>query len=453
VATTAFVAAAVLAGGGSSGGASVLVSDTAPTGATVNSLWFESDTGILYIYYADGTSTQWVAIAAGGIDAGAVRFDGPQSLTSETAPFGTTVTQRAQARKNIYAAPFDAMAYSGMQINGGFDISQELTSRTSSGYVCDGWVISAPGGWSYTAGTGTDPTASGITKIVFVVITVAQPSLAAGEILTLNQPLEGYRIARLAWGTANAQPITVGFWTRHNRPGVYSLAVRNSAANRSYATTYNHAVSNVAQYNVVTIPGDTAGTWLVDYNTGIQLTFAMAAAVGGTFTAPSANTWLAGNYVAAPGQVNGVAATTDAFRITGVVVLPGIEPPSAARSALIMRPYDQELLSCKRYLHRINFAVAEYIANLQAFSPTQTTGRLFNFPVELRGTPLATASGTAQFSIQAPAGNFVSNGLSTAVSTVGTWATNISVPTGLTAGQSVVLFANTAAWLQYDARL
>jgi hypothetical protein len=44
-----------------------------------------------------------------------------------------------------------------------------------------------------------------------------------------------------------------------------------------------------------------------------------------------------------------VAATSDVFRITGVVVLPGIEAPSAARSPLIMRPYDQELLICQRY--------------------------------------------------------------------------------------------------------
>ena len=40
---------------------------------------------------------------------------------------------------------------------------------------------------------------------------------------------------------------------------------------------------------------------------------------------------------------------SDIFRITGVVVLPGIEAPSAARSPLIMRPYDQELLTCQRY--------------------------------------------------------------------------------------------------------
>lgn len=41
-------------------GASVIVSPTPPVGALDNALWWESDTGILYIRYNDGNSTQWV---------------------------------------------------------------------------------------------------------------------------------------------------------------------------------------------------------------------------------------------------------------------------------------------------------------------------------------------------------------------------------------------------------
>jgi hypothetical protein len=38
----------------------VYVQDTAPAGAPDNSLWFESDTGIIYVRYNDGDSSQWV---------------------------------------------------------------------------------------------------------------------------------------------------------------------------------------------------------------------------------------------------------------------------------------------------------------------------------------------------------------------------------------------------------
>ena len=362
------------------------------------------------------------------------------------------------ARQSIYAAPFDALAYSGMQINGGFDISQEkggAATTVNGAYICDGWKLGTAGTMGAGAQQFTSPNFfPGYGSIMYATCGTGQASLGPNDLVVFYYVFEGFRVGRLAWGTTYAQPITIGFWTSHHRPGLYSGSVRNGAATRSYAFSYTQAAADAAQYNVVTIPGDVTGTWAADNTTGLVITFTMAA--GSALTAPAANTWYtiaSPGYLAAPGQVNGAATNTEVFRITGVVVLPGIEAPSAARSALIMRPYDQELVTCKRYLHRINLAGAEYIANLQAFSATQTTGRLFNFPVELRASPSATASGTAQFSIQAPAGNFVVNGLNTAVSTVGTWATNISVPTGLTAGQSVVLFANTAAWLQYDARL
>jgi hypothetical protein len=42
------------------GGASVVISDTAPSSPTPGNLWFESDTGNTYIYYADADSSQWV---------------------------------------------------------------------------------------------------------------------------------------------------------------------------------------------------------------------------------------------------------------------------------------------------------------------------------------------------------------------------------------------------------
>jgi hypothetical protein len=64
IATTAFVAAAIAAGGGG-GGASLTIADTPPVTPTAGSLWWESDTGILWLYYNDGTSSQWV-VAAGG---------------------------------------------------------------------------------------------------------------------------------------------------------------------------------------------------------------------------------------------------------------------------------------------------------------------------------------------------------------------------------------------------
>lgn len=38
------------------------MSDTAPSFPAHGTLWFETDTGILWVYYMDGTSNQWVQV-------------------------------------------------------------------------------------------------------------------------------------------------------------------------------------------------------------------------------------------------------------------------------------------------------------------------------------------------------------------------------------------------------
>jgi hypothetical protein len=294
-----------------------------------------------------------------------VRVDIPQSLTD---------TQQTQGRSNVYAAPFDALAYNGMQINGGMEVSQEKAASgttVNGSYPCDNWRLYFVGTMVVTAAQ-TSNIVPGFARSLGVSVQTPEVSLGASDVAQIYQPIEGYRVARLAWGTVNAQPITLGFWTSHHRPGLYSGTVLNSASNRCYAFTYTQSAADVGQYNVVTIPGDTAGVWATDNTVGMSVVFALAA--GSSATASSANTWLAGNYSAAPGQVNAVAATSDSFRLTGLVVLPGIEAPSAARSPFIMRSFDQELLLCRRYWQCTNSQVPKGGGSGSLMGNTYTVG-------------------------------------------------------------------------------
>lgn len=68
------------------------ISDTPPTDPDDGALWWESDTGVLYIYYNDGSSKQWVGIQSQS-NIAAVLFTA-QSLTA---------AQQLQARNNIGA--------------------------------------------------------------------------------------------------------------------------------------------------------------------------------------------------------------------------------------------------------------------------------------------------------------------------------------------------------------
>jgi hypothetical protein len=259
---------------------------------------------------------------------------------------------------NAYAAPLDALAYNGIQVNGSMAVSQingttvVAPPANTTTYVLDGWAWGA-GGTAVVAVAQSVLTTvfPGLPNYIGATVSTAQVTLGASDAFGLNLFIEGTRIARLAWGTANAQPITICFWTCHNRTGLYSVTVRNPAAyNRSYVATYNQNVSNAVEYKTITIPGCVDGNWPSDGSNSFGLTFTMAC--GSTFTAPAANTWYGANYTGAPGQVNGVAATTDAFRITGVAILPGTQAPSAARSPFIMRPFAEELRLCQRYYEK-----------------------------------------------------------------------------------------------------
>ena len=258
-----------------------------------------------------------------------------------------------QGRANIYAAPFDAMAFNGMQINGAFEIGQERTgnSTTTLSYVCDGWTMTFNGtmavaGKQITSGSPFPGLQNGLQ----VTVTTAQAVLGSGDYMTVSQAIEGRRVARLQWGTANAQPLTIGFFSAHHRPGTYTVVARNSSNTRGYAATYTQNVADAPEFKTVTIPGDTAGTWARDSTIGLVAMF--TAAAGASITAPVGNAWQAASYYAAPGQVNAVAAVTDVFRIGGVIMLPGIDVPSAAQLPLIHRRAVDELVLCQRYYEK-----------------------------------------------------------------------------------------------------
>ena len=73
------------ASGGGGGAATLQVSDAAPSSATANDLWLNSTNMKLFVYYSDGTSSQWVEIGAGGTISGG--GGGGSSVTvSDAAP-------------------------------------------------------------------------------------------------------------------------------------------------------------------------------------------------------------------------------------------------------------------------------------------------------------------------------------------------------------------------------
>jgi hypothetical protein len=393
----------------------------APTDGTIygrmNSGWTPVTAGVSQTYVDNKDALR--VLKAGDTMSGDLHvqgigyFDGPEIDVSGTAYFYSTVllahdpvnvleaaTKRyVDSHAGVTQNYVDGVQYGGMQLNGGAEVTQErgtgLLQFTGTGtsWMVDGWQISVQG----TAKIQSQQYAPvpltnlGFRKACgFQISFPNQATLGASDFYFVMQKIEGIRSARLAWGTAGAKPMAICFYTCHSVAGTYSISIRNGVGNRSYVATYTQNVAAVAQLQTFIIPPDTtAGAWTTDNSLGIFVGFCFGC--GSTYTAPAANSWQAGNYLAAPGQVNGAATAGAAFYITGLMVIPGVDLPPAANVPYLVRPYDQELLLCQRYYWCSNLETPQGAAIGTMMGYTITTTQLgfsnYRLPVAMRAVP------------------------------------------------------------------
>ena len=119
------------AGGSGGGGASVTASDTAPSSPSAGDLWYKSDTNVLYVYYNDGDSSQWVGVSGPAGPAGAAGAAGASASVSyaNLAAFPSSPTEGDIA----YAQDTNALyVYDGSEwdrISSGSDESPRVTTE------------------------------------------------------------------------------------------------------------------------------------------------------------------------------------------------------------------------------------------------------------------------------------------------------------------------------------
>src|SRR5947209_3279597 len=343
---------------------------------------------------ADGTS--WLD---------AMTIDRTSAKLTANQGFANPVATRGQ----LYAAPFDSLAFNGIQLNGAMEVSQEngtssvtltATGSLQTKYLVDGVIAAYRGTFVAAAQQVTDGPAGYKNSLKFTVST-AQSSLGANDELSVLIPIEGMRCARLALGGASAASISFGFWVKAHRTGSYSGSLRNSSKARSYPFTFTVNAADTWEFKTVTAAGDTSGTWLTDTGIGLSLNLCIA---GGSSRVGTAAAWAASDYSGAASTTNAVAATSDTFQVTGLIVLPGIELPTYDRAPLLMRPFDQELTLCKRYYEKsyayaVAPATATAVDGLAVLSvPSNTIGVAqqygsASFSVQKRASPTMTVYG------------------------------------------------------------
>jgi hypothetical protein len=214
-------------------------------------------------------------------------------------------------------------------------------------------------------------------SLLFTVGTGASPS-AADECIFF-QPIEGFNVLDLGFGTAAASSVTISFQVRSSVTGTYALRLRNQAGNRSYVATYTINAANTFETKSVTIAGDTSGTWAKDNTIGILLTFDLGS---GSNYNTTAGAWQAGDFTRTSGCVNFIATSGATFYITGVQ----LEKGSTATS-FDYRPYGTELALCQRYYQILISAATglyQYIGSI--FNSTRAFTSV-TFKVNMRAAP------------------------------------------------------------------
>jgi hypothetical protein len=117
-------------------------------------------------------------------------------------------------------------------------------------------------------------------------------SVGVNDYFNIIQIIEGFNVSDLGWGTANAQTITVSFWVRSSLTGTFGGAILNNSQARAYPFSYTISSANTWEQKLVTIPGDTTGTWLTDNSGGLRLSFGLG--VGANYSA-TAGSWQSGS--------------------------------------------------------------------------------------------------------------------------------------------------------------
>ena len=259
-------------------------------------------------------------------------------------------------------SPSDALSQVNILLNAACETSQSIQGNAitipGSGptYVLDQWVVGYANASAVVTGQQVAPPGAPAFGAAFpsclqVKAVTALSSLAAGDYAFIYQPIEGYRFQRLGFGNANGRPVTVGFWVFATIAGTFTAQIRNPAASGGGGQVYmvNVTIKNPGTWQLVkfTIPPSVTGTWPTGNSFAALLMICLAS--GSSFIG-AGNSWQPGQLFATASQTNFLASNNNVFCITGAAMVPGTQFPSDIRSPFIIRPNDQELPLCRRYL-------------------------------------------------------------------------------------------------------
>ena len=276
----------------------------------------------------------------------------------------STLTGNTTASGNVTVAgdfvPSEPLSNRNMIINGGMQVWQRGTSATAatgsggSYGTVDRFKFCDHGDGAYTHEKHTMSLAelntTGHRSAIKLACTTTAPA-SAGHHAYFMTMLEGQDCQRPLYGTANAKDMTLSFWVKSNKTGVYTISLYSIAAtNYQIAIEYTINSADTWEKKEILISPTAGSTSLITSSGGLIANGNLQAFTFyfGLHWDPSLegtnNTWVtAGGAYGTSNQVNWLDSTSNTFYITGIQLELGSATPFEHRT------YADELIRCERY--------------------------------------------------------------------------------------------------------
>jgi hypothetical protein len=214
-------------------------------------------------------------------------------------------------------------------------------------------------------------------------LSTQQVSLSAGDLLWINQTIEGPQLRELV-GDVHSFSILVRSSVANLNFGI-AIRDKPAAPTRSLTTLCNIPSAN--SWTLITKPNipvwSAGGFWdTTPGNPGYTISITLAS--GSTYTAPANDTWQTGNFVGAVGQSNFAAqAVNSTFDIAFVQHEPGAQCTTPMDC-----PFTQNYDDCLRYFQK------SYPYGTAVGSAGQNTFATFNSPTAVNNAAFPVYGGT-----------------------------------------------------------
>jgi len=300
---------------------------------------------------------------------------------------GDTVLSDDSGVLEVNGSPLGSFTRKNVIINGNFNVWQRNNSFTGVLHeepTADRWVYYKDGAMVHTVSRSTDVptlTESG-SKILYSLLmdcTTADTNIGVDDLCMIGNRIEGYDIQQLM-----SKTITISFWVKATKTGIYSVALNSTGDSRGYVDSYTVNSSDTWEKKTITLDMDdgTSGTWDFKYGVGLSVYFTLAAG-----TTQSPGSW-SGTRYAATGQVNACDSTSNSFRLAQVQLEIGDNPTDFE-----YRTFSEELAMCQRYFTKsynyLTYAGTSTSSNvIECISYSTDYGAAcVKFPVEMRSGP------------------------------------------------------------------